>query len=95
MPSHIVLKAVRQLRTFSLTDSCRRHPFAWYGGLCTVLVGWANYAQYQRLMPMFPVYERYLKEEGGRMVQAKKQELSEVNRYNSMVTQMRSDLQTK
>lgn len=87
-----VLLVVRYIRTFNLTDSCRRHPFLWYSATCGVLVSWANYSQYRRLQPMFPQYEKYCREEGGRMMDAKRQELADVNRYNSMVAAMRRDL---
>ncbi|KAG5472339.1 hypothetical protein LSCM1_03738 [Leishmania martiniquensis] len=93
--AHLVLRIVRKVRTFSFTVSCRSHPFAWYAGLCCALFGWANYAQYKRLAPMFPKYERYLTEEGGRMLEAKRQELAEVSRYNNMVGAMRRDLARK
>ncbi|KAK7194230.1 hypothetical protein NESM_000337500 [Novymonas esmeraldas] len=86
---------VRRVRTFSVAASCRSHPFLWYAGLCGALMSWANYAQYRRLAPMFPTYERYLTEEGGRMLEAKRQELAEVTRYNSMVGTMRRDLSGK
>lgn len=90
-----LLHVVRKVRTFSFIASCRSHPFAWYGGLCATLMAWANYAQYKRLAPMFPRYERYLTEEGGRMLEAKRQELAEVSRYNNMVGTMRKDLAGK
>lgn len=93
--THSLLHIVRKLRTFSLTASCRSHPFAWYAGLYAAFVSWANYAQYKRLAPMFPKYERYLKEEGGRMLDAKRQELAEVSRYNNMVGTMRRDISGK
>ncbi|KPI90411.1 hypothetical protein ABL78_0487 [Leptomonas seymouri] len=90
-----LLRSVRKIRTFSFTTSCRNHPFAWYAGVFAVFISWANYAQYKRLAPMFPQYERYLKEEGGRMLDAKRQELAEVSRYNSMVGTMRRDIAGK
>ncbi|KAG5496577.1 hypothetical protein JIQ42_03407 [Leishmania sp. Namibia] len=93
--AHRILHSVRKVRTFSFTASCRSHPFAWYAGLCGTLFGWANYAQYRRLAPMFPKYEQYLTEEGGRMLEAKRQELAEVSRYNNMVGAMRRDLARK
>ncbi|CAJ1010569.1 hypothetical protein Q4I28_005884 [Leishmania naiffi] len=93
--THRILHIVRKVRTFSFTANYRRHPFAWYGGLCCALFSWANYAQYKRLAPMFPKYERYLTEEGGRMLEAKRQELAEVSRYNHMVGAMRRDLSGK
>ncbi|KPA83126.1 putative mitochondrial hypothetical protein [Leptomonas pyrrhocoris] len=93
--THSLLHFVRRLRTFSVTASCRSHPFVWYGGVYAVFISWANYAQYKRLAPMFPNYERYLKEEGGRMLDAKRQELAEVGRYNSMVGSMRRDIAGK
>jgi hypothetical protein len=93
--AHTLLHAVRKVRTFSLTTSCRSHPFAWYAGLYAVFISWANYAQYKRLAPMFPKYDKYLKEEGGRMLDAKRQELAEVGRYNNMVGTMRRDIAGK
>ncbi|CAD2214268.1 hypothetical protein AGDE_02252 [Angomonas deanei] len=90
----MLYKIVRKIRTFSLKESCRVHPFGWYFSMCAVLVAWANYAQYKRLIPMFPVYDTYRQQEGGRMVQAKQQELWEVERYNNMVNQMRTDLKS-
>lgn len=87
-----MLSVVRFVRTFSLSTSCRSHPFGWYLSLCAALVVWANYAQYQRLKPMFPQYDRYSREEGGRLMEAKRQELAEVTRYNNMVGGMRRDL---
>ncbi|KAG5498626.1 hypothetical protein JKF63_02912 [Porcisia hertigi] len=93
--AHGVYRIVRKLRSFSFAASCRSHPFAWYACFCTGLFGWANYAQYKRLASMFPQYERYLTEEGGRMLEAKRQELAEVSRYNNMVGSMRRDLAGK
>lgn len=90
-----LLFIVRKIRTFSLTNSCHSHPFAWYAFLCASLAGWANYAQYKRLAPMFPDYNVYSKEEGGRMMSAKRQELADVMRYNRMVSNMRDDLSQK
>lgn len=60
--------------------------------MCSVLLVWANVAQYKRLKPLYPDYNRYLKEEGGRMVAAKQQELMDVTRYNGMVRAMRQDV---
>ena len=87
-----LLKVTRFVRTFDLTATVRSHPFISYGCLCTALVGWANYAQYQRLKPMFPDFDNYRRQEGGRMIDAKRQEFADVLRYNNMVQSMRSDL---
>lgn len=87
-----LLKAVRKLRTFRPKEFAHRHPFAIYWTLCAALFSWANYAQYHRLAPMYPNFEEYRSREGGRMVDAKRQEFADVLRYNNMVSQMRSDL---
>lgn len=86
------LRIVRRVRTFDLKVSVQRHPFVTYGVLCSVLVGWANYAQYSRLSPLFPDYESFRHKEGGRMLDAKRQEFADVMRYNNMVQGMRNDL---
>lgn len=44
---------------------------------------------------MFPKYNKYRADEGGRMLEAKRQELADVARYNNMVVNMRSELQRK
>ncbi|EAN98405.1 hypothetical protein C3747_41g1323c [Trypanosoma cruzi] len=88
----IALWVTRRIRTFDLKHSCRTRPYAWYFSLCLLFVSWANYAQYRRLRPMYPNYEEYRLKEGGRMLEAKRQEMADVMRYNSMVSTMRSEL---
>lgn len=92
MSSSLALKVARRIRTFDLTATVRSHPFLLYWGLCGVLFTWANYAQHQRLAPMFPDFEKYREREGGRMLDAKRQEFADVMRYNNMVSSMRRDL---
>ncbi|RNF12774.1 hypothetical protein TraAM80_00129 [Trypanosoma rangeli] len=91
MPS-IALRAARYFRTFDLKHSCRTQPYTWYFSLCLLFISWANCAQYKRLKPMYPNYEDYCVKEGGRMLEAKRQEMADVRRYNSMVSTMRSEL---
>jgi hypothetical protein len=93
--SSAALRFVRKIRTFELKETFQRHPFVLYGVLCTVLVGWANYAQHQRLAPLYPDFETYRFKEGGRMLEAKRQEFADVLRYNQMVQTMRTDLNTR
>ncbi|ESL09511.1 hypothetical protein TRSC58_02766 [Trypanosoma rangeli SC58] len=91
MPS-IALRAARYVRTFDLKHNCRTQPYTWYFSLCFLFISWANYAQYKRLKPMYPNYEEYRVKEGGRMLEAKWQEMADVRRYNNMVSTMRSEL---
>lgn len=86
------LRAVRAIRTFEVKGNIQRHPFIVYSIMCSVLIGWANYAQYSRLSGLFPNYDAYRKNEGGRMLDAKRQEFADVLRYNNMVKGMRNDL---
>jgi hypothetical protein len=90
--SSVALKIVRKIRTIDVKGTIRSRPFTIYWSMCLVLVSWANYAQYHRLSPMYPNFENYRKNEGGRMVDAKRQELADVMRYNNMVNSMRSEL---
>jgi hypothetical protein len=86
------LRVARAVRTFEVKGNIQRHPFIVYGMLCSALVGWANYAQYARLAGLYPNYETYRSNEGGRMLDAKRQEFADVLRYNNMVKGMRNDL---
>ncbi|KEG12412.1 hypothetical protein DQ04_01731000 [Trypanosoma grayi] len=94
MPS-LALRVARSIRTFDLKHSCRTRPYAWYFSVAALFVTWANYAQYKRLKPMYPNYEEYRVNEGGRMLEAKRQELADVMRYNNMVSTMRGELSAK
>ncbi|CBH11759.1 hypothetical protein, conserved [Trypanosoma brucei gambiense DAL972] len=87
-----ILRVVRFIRTFNLKESCSSRPYLWYFSICGVFITWANYAQYKRLKPMYPNYDEYRKSEGGRMLEAKRQEFADVIRYNNMVNTMRSDM---
>ncbi|KAH9580084.1 hypothetical protein LSM04_007649 [Trypanosoma melophagium] len=88
------LRVARFIRTFDLKHSCRTRPFTWYFSFCFLFVSWANYAQYKRLKPMYPNYEELRVNEGSRMLDAKRQELADVMRYNTMVKTMRSEIKT-
>jgi hypothetical protein len=91
-PASPVLNVVRAVRKFDLKTVVRAHPYIIYSSLCLTLAIWANYAQYQRLKPLFPDFDKYREKEGSRMVDAKRQELADVLRYNNMVSSMRKDV---
>ncbi|KAH8614166.1 hypothetical protein ERJ75_000719700 [Trypanosoma vivax] len=91
----LALRVVRSIRTFSFKQSCNEKPYVWYFSLFCILAVWANYAQYKRLKPVYPDFEVIRENEGGRMLEAKWQELANVQRYNRMVNTMRSDMRAR
>ena len=87
-----VLALVRRVRTLDVKTVIRTHPYMIYSSLCVSLFTWANYAQYIRLKPLYPDFDQYREKEGSRMVDAKRQELADVLRYNTMVSSMRREV---
>lgn len=95
MSSEGLLHVVRKLRTFSPTEYAIRHPFIIYWTLFGGIAVWANVSQYRRVQSMYPDYDKVRSREGQLLARAKQQELSDVMRYNNMVSTMRNDLTRK